>query len=253
LPIAIATQHNEYRLRGYSSTFYTGWIQYPTVMVKLSRFTFLPSPAILKTPTTVTSLCGHFTACRALSVRGLRPWENSSRVKTDNEFFKDKSAFLTDSRVTFVHKCNQDSSVPEPLRQEYIIHYQRICTESVVNEAPVHILRWETYKVVLQTMNHKCRKSPGVPDHFTTANDLLNWIQGGNRLSFVKPPWFWCVKQGHTLLNCTGPTSNSLPTEARDVVLTARAARDTHNDNRQTRRLVSDANSPSVRWEEPDY
>ena len=137
---------------------------------------------------------------------------------------------------------NQDSSVPEPLQQEYIIHYQRICTESVVNTVPVHILRWETYKVILQTMNHKCRKSPGVPDHFATANDLLNWIQAGNRLSFVKP-----VNQGHTLLNCTGPTSNALPTEARDVVLATRAARDTHNDNRQTRHLVSDAKSPSVR------
>ncbi len=178
---------------------------------------FLPaarSPAILKTPTTVTSLCVHFTTCRALSVRGLRPWENSSRVKTENEFFKAKSVFLTDSRVTFVHKCNQDSSVPEPLQQEYIIHYQRICTESVVNTVPVHILRWETYKVILQTMNHKCRKSPGVPDHFASANDLLNCIQAGNRLYFVKP-----VKQGHTLLNCTGPTSNALPTEARKLII----------------------------------
>ena len=108
----------------------------------------------------------------------------SKFLKTDAEFFK------TNSRVAFVHKCSQDSSVPEPLRQEYIIRYQRICAEPVVNAAPVHMFRWEPYEVVLQTMNHKCRKAPGVPDHFTTANDLLNWLQAGTRLFFVNPSCF---------------------------------------------------------------
>lgn len=50
----------------------------------------------------------------------------SKFLKTDAEFFK------ADSRVAFLHKCNQDSTVPEPIRQEYIIHYQRICSGSVV-------------------------------------------------------------------------------------------------------------------------
>ena len=35
------------------------------VMVKMARCTFLPRPAILKTPTTATSLSGLFTVCRA--------------------------------------------------------------------------------------------------------------------------------------------------------------------------------------------
>jgi hypothetical protein len=84
----------------------------------------------------------------------------------------------------------QETSVPEPLRQEYIIYYQRICVDSVVNTAPVHMFRWKAYE---------CSQAPVVPHHFATANDLLNWLQAGTRLYVVKPS---CL--------CCGPVPNAL-------------------------------------------
>jgi len=67
-------------------------------------------------------------------------------------------------RVAFVQKCSQDPSLPEPFRQEYIISYQRICSDSE-NAAPLLLLLWKPYVAALP-----------VPDHFATAHDLLNWL-----------------------------------------------------------------------------
>jgi hypothetical protein len=96
----------------------------------------------------------------------------SKFFKTDAEFFK------ADSRFSFVHKFTQDSSVPEPFRQEYIIHYQRICSELVVNSVPVHMLRWDPYEATLETMNNTVAKPLEYP---IISPPLLNWLQVDTR------------------------------------------------------------------------
>jgi hypothetical protein len=132
------------------------------------------------------------------------------------------AAFFTAGfRVAFI----QEPSVRDPFRQEYITWHKRICADSDTHTVPVHMFRLRSYE---------CNQAPAVPNHSTTAHDLLNWFQADTHFCFVKPSRFWC-----------GPAQNALPAEARDVVLAARAARDNSHDNHQNRRLVSVSNSAS--------
>lgn len=65
---------------------------------------------------------------------------------------------------------------------------------------------------------------------------------------------FWCVQKGHTLIDCTGPASNSDSKLAHDQMIAARAQRDrdTRNTDRKERRLQSATTSVGVSDDEID-